>query len=60
MANRAKRNKPKKTTFLKEYLIIPAAAQAIEKGKGNNAPTRIKKPPHLRVFFKFSAILTSK
>ena len=32
----------------------------IEKGKGNNAPTRIKKPPHLLVFFKFLAILTSK
>lgn len=60
MANRRKRNKPKMTTFLKEYLIIPAARQAIENGSGNKAPTKIKKPPHLRVFFKFSAIFTSK
>ena len=60
MAYLANLNKPKNTTFLKGYLIIPAVKQAIANGKGNNAPTKIKTPPHFWVFFKLFAIFTSR
>ena len=60
IANLIKRNEPYNKTPFKGNLIIPAAIQVIEKGIGNKAPTIIKKPPHLLVFFKFFAIFTSK
>jgi len=59
-ANRRKRNNPKRTTPLNGYFIIPAAKHVIEKGTGKRAPMRIKKPPHLLVFFKYLAIFISR
>ena len=60
MAKRAKRNNPKNATFLNGYLIIPAVIQAIEKGNGNKAPTKIKIPPHFLEFLRLFSIFTSK
>ncbi len=59
-AKRKNLNNPKVRTPFKGYFIIPAVMQLIEKGKGSSAPTKIKNPPHLLVFFKCFAILTSR
>ena len=59
-AKRKNLNNPKVTTPFKGYLIMPAVMQLIENGNGSRAPTKIKNPPHLLVFFRCFAILTSK